>query len=353
MKKNSKFRILLPYLMVLFCTFSSVSFFLYLRYNKSIHKMSFFIVRNFSSSVPEVAKVPFINFLPKDDSEILYTFFNTIVVEDKLYNKSVCHYTIIPFHGSIRSVNMRKKSQEVFVGYSDSSFYTQRYNKLIRNSSCVSKSVVLEGISRVAKIVMLGGDDALILSEKEIGKRSLVFYQCRYRNDTLKKYGEGVLFESSNNYHDFSQKVLACDGIFFDAFGYVTYTCLHLPYIYVFDKRGRYIKRIETLDHVPFPSIIEYNNVFVFERGKTYNSNVSSFAHKDKLYVFSYRVQLNKNKYVIDTYDLKTGQYIDSRYVDSECHKTNRDIDCLINVGKIITIKSGGEYTSFSISSIR
>ena len=141
-------------------------------------------------------------------------------------------------------------------------------------------------------------------------------------------------------YSNIYEKRLAYDGVFLRFSNYITYTFQHLPIIVVFDAKGNLLKQIHTKDNVPCPSIIRYKHLYIYERGKTFNSNISSFVNGQLLYVFSYRVPKISKEFVVDIYSLETGKYLYSAHIGSDktSINTNMNIDKIFTDGKNIFI---------------
>lgn len=168
------------------------------------------------------------------------------------------------------------------------------------------------------------------------------------------KDGQSISFMTfkyapSCDYSNIYGKGLAFDGVFLKIGNYVTYTFRHLPSVLVFDAKGRFMKDIHTNDNVPCPSIIRYKEYYIYERGKAFNSNVSSFVKGQFVYVFSYRIPRMEKRFIVDVYSLETGRYQYSVNIDNKGKYANTDIDKVFSVGKEIYIDTRMDLLKLSL----
>ncbi|MFC0343065.1 hypothetical protein [Epilithonimonas hispanica] len=70
------------------------------------------------------------------------------------------------------------------------------------------------------------------------------------------------------------------------------------------------ISEFATKDKTPLPTIINSDNNYYYERGKTYNTNSDFFLTEKNVCVFSNRTE-NKNEIVIDLYKYN-GKYVNN-----------------------------------------
>lgn len=159
----------------------------------------------------------------------------------------------------------------------------------------------------------------------------------------MKTYKEVLL---TGKYKVLPEMTMAYSGTFLKANNYITYSFEHIPYVYVFDGKGCLLKTIKTKDNVPFPSIINYKEMFIYERGKVFNSNISSFVYKNNVYVFSYHTDLT-NGYLVDCYSLINGDYQGSFSIDNGIGLQNRDIDNVISYSQRILLFAGKNIITF------
>lgn len=139
-------------------------------------------------------------------------------------------------------------------------------------------------------------------------------------------------------YSNVYEKRLAYSGVFLMKDNFITYTFNHLPIVSVFDKEGKFVKNIHTIDNVPCPSIIQYKQFYIYERGHAFNSNISSFVDGQYLYVFSYRVPKIATEFIADSYLLSTGKYQFSIRISNTGNCANTDIDRVYAVGNDVYI---------------
>ena len=170
-------------------------------------------------------------------------------------------------------------------------------------------------------------------------------------NVNTKQFAElekGDFLPEKKKYQVYQEQVLAYDGKFLNTNGIITYTFTHLPYIYVFDKTGKLIKNVKTLDNVPAPSIIKFEDFYIFERGKTFNSNVGAFVKDNSLFVLSFRIAAPAH-YIIDKYNLHKGEYQGSFTIPNQNNMNNRDIEKLVFLHNHILIVSKNSVTTLKI----
>ena len=136
---------------------------------------------------------------------------------------------------------------------------------------------------------------------------------------------------------------MAYSGIFRKYGEYITYSFAHFPWIYIFSLNGPLITIIHTKDDIPHPSIIRYKNYYLYERGKTHNSNLFSCVKSDIVFVLSYRVPSNHNGFLLDRYSLSSGQYLSSIDVPGPDKTGNQDITCVWSMSDTICIKARGK----------
>ncbi len=105
---------------------------------------------------------------------------------------------------------------------------------------------------------------------------------------------------------------------------------------------------VETRDRIPFPTIIRYRDYFVFERGRTFNSNMGSFARGDTLYVFSYRVPASPG-FTLDLYGIPGGDYLGSIGLESGGEATNQDVDGVYIRGEVLGVLAKGELHGYCL----
>lgn len=106
---------------------------------------------------------------------------------------------------------------------------------------------------------------------------------------------------------------------------YIIYKCDLQSLIFLFDLKGNYITTIKTKENVPEPSITVFNDMYVYTRGRTFNSNVGAFVCKEYLNVISYRSNEDR-RVVVDRYSISNGNYVDSFVLD-DLRCSNREIN--------------------------
>ena len=138
------------------------------------------------------------------------------------------------------------------------------------------------------------------------------------------------------------------DGVFNEGDSLVTYTCLHVPWVYVFDLEGNLVREVTTKDRAPVPIITRFKDYFVFARGKSFNSNMASFARADTLYVFSYRVPASPG-FTLDLYGIPRGGYLGSIGLEGGGDASNQDVDGVYIRGKVLGVLAKGELQGYRL----
>ncbi len=122
---------------------------------------------------------------------------------------------------------------------------------------------------------------------------------------------------------DWSKIRLACDGSFFESDHIITYTCYHLPQVYVFNDKGEALGIIYTIDEVPYPIFHKHSGRVTLERGYAHNSNIASFVRNGIVYVMSEQV-LPVDPYIIfDCYRISDKVYLYSMKARSNTSLSN------------------------------
>lgn len=176
------------------------------------------------------------------------------------------------------------------------------------------------------------------------------FYPYNIFSMSINKTQNITLFNLPDPYNFQQERTLAYNGFFSESNDYITYTFYYFPYVFIFDKRGKYIGQLKTKDDVPPPSIIRYKKFFVFERAKTYNSNFASFIHKNKIFVLSAQTLRNIGKYVVDCYDFKTKEYLYSFYIGNAVEEDNNYLNFLSTKEDSVTMVTDKCMTIFRIN---
>lgn len=175
-------------------------------------------------------------------------------------------------------------------------------------------------------------EDSMLLSFEEVSTNPLTQYAFYiYKISSKDSMARTLVYAPifSDSYRNKHERSMAYYGNFLTANGYITFTFLHIPYIYIFNENGEFLTTIRTKDNVPSPSIIQYKGYYLYERGKTFNSNYSAFVKDKYLYVLSMRVPKNTLLFTFDLYALSNGQYVGSINIDNGNRYTNLDIEDL------------------------
>lgn len=108
--------------------------------------------------------------------------------------------------------------------------------------------------------------------------------------------------------------------------------------LYLFDRTFR-------KDNVPPPSIIKYQDYYLYERGKAFNTNMAAFVHKNRFYAFSLKTSSHLTQFLLDCYDINNNEYLYSFYIDNASHEENLYIEDVTVKGDTVTIESRNSTT--------
>ncbi len=187
--------------------------------------------------------------------------------------------------------------------------------------------------------IVLAGNKRLILDSYKAGNDSTYAFYIKDGNGNV----TNLCSLSVDNYSNNLERKMAYSGIFRKYGEYITYSFAHLPWVYIFSLDGHPITTIHTKDDIPYPSIIRYKNYYLYERGKTHNSNLFSCVKDDIVYVLSYRVPNNHNGFLLDRYSLSSDKYLSSIDVPGPDKIDNHDITCVWSMSDTICMKAGGK----------
>lgn len=187
--------------------------------------------------------------------------------------------------------------------------------------------------------IALASNKRLILDSYKTGNDSTYAFYIKDSNGDI----TNLISLPADNYSNNLERKMAYSGIFRKYGEYITYSFAHFPWIYIFSFNGPLITIIHTKDDIPHPSIIRYKNYYLYERGKTHNSNLFSCVKSDIVFVLSYRVPSNHNGFLLDRYSLSSGQYLSSIDVPGPDKTGNQDITCVWSMSDTICIKARGK----------
>ena len=342
MKKTIVIRIL-PYLLVLIGTFFLGFFILVLKSPSHSTKTKYDFVRSLYPSDFIVQKTS-----PFDSLNIgkntLFSFDSYILLKDNsTADRDLC--TLMNENGEkLENIVIPERSMEV-VSYIDSClFWISNFKlKAINVQEKIPQAIFYE--NKIINAIAIDGDKFLTVDMDTIDSNCISFSICTKTPNSLKRIGN-LEIELSDKYKTFQEKALAYSGVFHRAFNHITYSFSHIPYIYVFNDKRIFITAIKTKDNVPYPSVIQYKDYFILERGESFNSNIASFVYKDILCVFSYHAP-SYGEFTVDCYNLSDGMYKGSISIKNEENMDNRMIDEVVITSKYILINSRGRVTTF------
>lgn len=227
-------------------------------------------------------------------------------------------------------------------------FFTRVYDEKVEGNLSVIKIEDYSWVKKDGEVDRFVINSMLLNRKTKLVLRTETADTCSnysfYRMDKLKQIPNDTecvyKLPFSDNYINSDERKMAYYGVFSKAFNYITYAFIHIPYVCVFDGAGNFLSMIKTKDNVPFPSLLHYKNSIFYERGKTFNSNMVSFAKDGFVYVVSYRVPLQDGKFIFDIYSLENGSYLSSIEVDNGGRCNNRDVEELISDRERLYLKT-------------
>lgn len=235
------------------------------------------------------------------------------------------------------------------IGVSDSNIYWQepyniyRYNHKEKTTAIISlPQKSLYSIEHKGGIYSIGVDSLTSIT-------CLSVYNIS--NASIDSVHNRISLQYNNKYTLTPEKYLAYQSVFSITDSGVSFCLLHMPYVYVIDNKQE-VHIIQTIDNVPPPKIIEYKEMYLFERGGTFNSNVGAFLLDDLVYILSYRVS-NDKELVLDCYGIHKADYRGSLIVSNVGELNNRDIDRIFGIGDNMLIKTNKGLIRLSTSEIK
>jgi hypothetical protein len=147
----------------------------------------------------------------------------------------------------------------------------------------------------------------------------------------------------------FAENALKYNGNFFgsiDSTEQITYITNKSSNVWLFEDY-KLLSKINTLDKTPLPNIISKEDILVYDRSNTYNTNMASFIHKNQIHIFSNRNTENK-KITIDVYSLN-GNYIYSYFLPEVTNETQHIMQVFLGDNKIIIAFENNCFSLFTI----
>lgn len=179
---------------------------------------------------------------------------------------------------------------------------------------------------------------AMVKSDSMPQSSGLYRYDLQHRT----VYTDSCLYQFNlpGNYENVFQRQLAYDAKISRLSDGFVLSFLHFSDVFVFDKQGKLRHHLKTKDNVPPPSIIKYQDYYLYERGKAFNTNMAAFVHKDKFYAFSLKTSSHLTHFLLDCYDINNNEYLYSFYIDNASHEENLYIENVTVKGDTVTIGS-------------
>jgi len=251
------------------------------------------------------------------------SFNNKILINDSLIlhylnknNKIVFSIVDLSNNSSIITSKLDNKQNGFVTSFNSNFLYLIDKFTLLKISTTNNKYISNKNTLQTIKAYSLDNDDNILVFG-EIEKNNQYFTGFYVLN-----YNSNKILSSKEIQHNSKTKkienILIYSGNFTSSNNYITYTCNNNPYIYIFDKNGKYIKTLITSDKTPLPELISDEQGIYYKRDKTFNTNNCSFIRDKILYVFSSRT--NKNFIVIDAYSIDNNQYLRSYKLNYNNH---------------------------------
>lgn len=153
------------------------------------------------------------------------------------------------------------------------------------------------------RIAYLQGTQALVLSPSST--REYLFELFELKGQSLAMFGQFVQDQKKNN--------ITLDGVLAeDGAGGIVYAFSRAGYIVSFDASGKLRFYVETLDPIPFPSLLETQRngitILAVDRKAPY-ATMSINVDGDEIHVFCMSESLKQKLAVVDTYSKNDGSY--------------------------------------------
>lgn len=204
------------------------------------------------------------------------------------------------------------------------------------------KSKPLDSVLRVYRSVATGGEIRLV----QQGKRAV--FLSGSAGGSLQSSGHEI--PNLEPYDGELDKIaLACDGQYLESGGVITYSCYHLPLVYLFDQEGKAMSYINTIDQVAYPALRRHSGRVTLEQGHAHNSNRVSFVREGVVYVISEQVSSHDPYITLDCYQLSSGEYMHSLRVKGDEALSNFDVSAIRQEGeRLVLLTPLGIYSLFS-----
>ncbi len=340
-------RHMFPYILVLLGTFFLGCCILFFKsYHNTVKDKYNFIRSSYLSEFIVQTTSPFDSL--NTGKSALYSFNNHILLKDNSKTKRDDLYTLINNNGKkLQNIVIPERSMSV-VAYIDSCLFWILDFKLRAINTQEKKTQTIFYKNKIINAIAIDKDKFLTI-DTDTTTNNVSFSTCVKTSNSLKCI-EKFKIELTDKYKVFQEKALAYGGYFLKAFNYITYSFSHIPYIYVFNNKGKFITSIKTKDNVPYPSVIQYKDYFIFERGNSFNSNLASFVYNNIVCVFSYHAP-TYGEITVDCYNLSNGKYRGSISIKNEGKVDNTMIDEIVTTSKYILISSRGRVITLKCTS--
>lgn len=199
--------------------------------------------------------------------------------------------------------------------------------------------------SRSDTLAIYRGSDSLNLMLRLDGGRAFFYAQ----SSTASRLQLVAEIDSLEQYQAEWGKIrLACDGAFFQYRDTLTYTCYHLPLVYIFDGKGECLARVRTIDQSPYPQLRTHMGRTTLEHGRAHNTNIGAYVRDGLLYVLSQQVDPQEQYLILDCYQLEDGQYRYSIQSRGEHQLNNLEVSTLSYADSTLSVLSR-QGTAYSL----
>lgn len=346
MKRNERFLRIIPYMVIFVITVIigfAILFYKIGAYHSTYNQA---FQRNIDEKIitMEENDLPLLDSLKKYNS--MHVYGEKLICSDETGKSRLQAYHVLNNVGSIvQKINI-KRMPFSFIGFDGSHIYKLDNFAVMKNTidSVNPKECHIDG---VLDGILLKNSDMLVLKCHGDKIHFMIYKLNKEKNFKFARVTSSV--PEDVKYKNKNEMSLAYDGTFFQSNGYVIYSFLHIPYLFVFKDNGDFVTKVRTIDNVPFPKIVRYNDYYIYKRGETFNSNVASFIRKGKIFVFSYRIKNVTTQYVLDSYDLQDARYLGSCMIHNSLRNNNTDIIEMLEYNKGIVLRTKKDIQYFLI----
>lgn len=318
-----RFRVkdLLPFIGLLLAAFLILWIYFYFTNQGNVERIQYPIDRSFKETSIRLGKKILTEYY-RDAYPELYVirgaFYLKLGVKD-----GFAHWLKIDSVDRHTEIKLSTTTGEILQDVIDSCFYFSKLGHLIIRNATTLESDVINISDSVLVFTILNNKHFLFLEQGFSDSAVQLYFS---RKSLYEQSSKHILELPKDSYTSYAERRMAYDGLFTHVGNYITYSCLYMPYVYVFTSQGDYVQTIQTRDKVPNPQLLHYKNNILFEPGKTFNTNYISWIYKKRVFVFSHRIEFSETDFIVDIYDLQSGLYCESFRITSNGLGNNRSV---------------------------